>query len=166
MQRLEAALRCPLAQHPPGAHRYSEALQHHCAEILIIKEPADQPPRVLGDHHPIRRGERLQPGSQIRRFAEHRLRLRCLAADQIADDDETGREPETNPQFESRRRVRRMPGGGDLERGAHRAFGIVLVRRRMAEQDQHAIANVATDDTAIFADDRHHAIAISGNDLS
>ncbi len=46
------------------------SLQRHRAEILVIKEPADEPSRILCDYHPIGLGERLQSGGQVRRFAE------------------------------------------------------------------------------------------------
>src|SRR5262249_42582860 len=88
------------------------------------------------------------------------------AADQIADDDETGREPEANLQFELRRGGGRVPGGGDLKRGAHGSFGIILMRRRMAEQDQHAIADITADGATVFADDRGDAVALFRDDLA
>ena len=77
-------------QHLPSRHRLGDALDLDGAEIAVVEQIADQPPRARGDHDSVRLGQRLQPGGEVRRLADDRLLLRRALADQIADDHEPG----------------------------------------------------------------------------
>ena len=104
VQRLEAALGATLAFDPPGGERLGEALEALRAEVGQLEQPADQPARRLADHDAARLGERLQPGREVRRLADHRLLLRRALADQLADHDQAGRDADPGRQRLARRR--------------------------------------------------------------
>ena len=147
LQRLEAALgRGPRRATRQAAHRLGEALERLRPEIVELEQAADQPPGRLGDHDAARLGQRLQPGREVRRLADHRLLLRRTLADQIADHDEPGGDADPGRKrlaagvVEPRhgRRTQREPG-------PHRPLGVVLVRPRPAEIGEHAVAHVLGD---------------------
>jgi hypothetical protein len=82
----------------------------------------------------------LQPGGEVGRFADDGLLLRRALADQIADDHQPGGDP--HPRLEL--------GGFDIEAtdsvdgtqpGPDCPLDIVLMRSRVAEIDQNAIAH-------------------------
>src|SRR5580693_6497355 len=75
-QRLETALGSALAHYPCGFDRYGEAFDLDRAEILVVEQPAGQPPRARRDHHRPWLGQRLQPRRQVWRLADDRLLLR------------------------------------------------------------------------------------------
>src|SRR6202007_1037703 len=89
-QRLEPARDDTRPQYLPGRHRRGDALYPDGPEIAVLEEIADQPARACGDDDRIGLGQGLQPGGEVRRFANHRLLLRRSFANQIADDYQTG----------------------------------------------------------------------------
>ena len=74
-------------------------------EIGELEQPADLPARALGDDERVRRGQRLQPGGEVRRLADDPALLRRTRADQIADHDEPGGDAEPHAQASRGRRV-------------------------------------------------------------
>ena len=119
-------------------------------EIGEIEQPADLPARRFGDDERVRHGERLQPGGEVRGLADDPALLRRALADQIADHGEPGGDAEPHAQILSRRQSadrldHRQPG-------AHRPLGIVLMRLRIAEIDQHPVAHVLGDKAVEAAD--------------
>ena len=88
-----------------------------------------------------RLGKRLQPRSQVRRVAYNGLLLRRSFADEIADNDQPGRDADAGREgFASRRgKTGGCRGGGHA--GANRSFRIVLMRLRPTEIGQHTIAH-------------------------
>ena len=162
-QRLEAALGTALAQYPRGCDRRRQASDLEGAEILVVEEPAGQMPRARRDHHGSRLGQRLQPRREVRRLADHRLLLRRPLADQIADHDQPGGDPDPHLQRCARRRLERRHRLDQPQPGAHRPFGIVLVGARIAEIGEHAVAHVLGDKPAGAVDDRG-ARAVIGAD--
>ena len=120
------------------------------AEIVEIEQPADLPARRFADDQRIRRGKRLQPGGEVRRLADDPTLLRGTLADQIADHGEPGGDAEPHAQILPRRQSadrldHRQPG-------ADRPLGIVLMRLRIAEIDQHPVAHVLGDKAVEAAD--------------
>ena len=124
------------------------------AEIAVVEQPADEPARGSRDHDRVR--ARQGPAGARRGSASRRRR----------------RAPALRPSRSDRRRpparwrCRRGPAaharlGLELGRrprpsckpGAHRPLGVVLVRLRIAEIDEHAVAHVLGDE-AVEAGDR------------
>ena len=109
----------------------------------------------------VRLGKRLQPGGEVRRLADDRVLLRGTLADQIADHDQPGGDADPHAQSLSRRQsADRLD---EREAGAHRPLGVVLVRLRVAEIDQHPVAHVLGD-KAVEAGDRLGDRAVVGAD--
>jgi hypothetical protein len=67
--RGEAGHNRSLATHTPGRHRMRESFQFVIADRFDLKQSAQQMLRRLADEYGVRRGERLKPGGEIRRFA-------------------------------------------------------------------------------------------------
>ena len=145
VQRLEPAFGPTLTFDPPGRERLGEALEPPRAEIDQLEQPADQPAGRLADHDAARRGERLQPGRQVRRLADHRLLLCRALADQLADDDHAG--GDADPRREGLRPPAAASPTASATRKArpHRPLRLVLVRLRTAEVGEHAVAHVLGD---------------------
>ena len=132
-------------------------------QILVVEQPAGQPPRARPDHHGPRCRQRLQPRRQVRRLADHRLLLRGTLADQVADHDQTGGDPDPHLQW--------LTGGGveprhrpdQRQTGAHRPLGVVLVGARIAEINEHSVSHVFRDKSAATLDDRSDAAVIGAD---
>ena len=99
---------------------------------------------LLAHEHRPGFGERLEPRGGVDRVAERRV-LDAAPGAERPDDDRSGvdTDPDAEPLVTERALdLARVPR--DLvdhpERGAHGAFGIVLVGGRRAEQREHAVA--------------------------
>ena len=128
-QRLEPALHRARTQHLPSRHRRGDALDLDGAEIAVLEEIADQPARARGDDDRVRLGQGLQPGGEVRRFADDRLLLRRAFADQIADDHQPSGDPDARLELDGSD-IQTSDGVDDIQSGADRALGIVLMRLR------------------------------------
>ena len=146
-----------------GHHRRAQALELDGTQIRVLEQTAGQPPRARRDHHGPRLGQCLQPRREVRRLADHRLFLRCALADQIADDHQPG--GDADPHLQWRRRDGVEPGHllDQLQPGAHRALGIVLVGPRIAEIGEHAVAHVLGDKPAAAPDHLGNAAVIGAD---
>ena len=98
------------------------------------------------DHDRVGFGKSLQAGGEVRRLAHDAALLPFAGGDQIADDDLSGSDADANPQWLG---LLEPPDGIDESKaGSHRLLGGVLVRLRVAEIHQHAIAHVLGDKAA------------------
>jgi hypothetical protein len=85
----------------------------------------------------------LQTGSEVRRFAHHRLLLGGARAEQAAHNDQPGRDADAD--------VKRIGYGQSSDcidkhqPGSNSPLRIILVGVRIAEIDQHTIAHVLGD---------------------
>ncbi len=114
-------------------------------EILDLEQRADLPARALGNDERPWLGEHLQPGGQVRGLTDYAALLCGTRADQIADHDQAAGDAE--PHIQRLRRRDPADRVDDGEPGAHRPLGVVLMRLRVAEIDQHAVAHVLGDKT-------------------
>ena len=165
-RRLEAADVLNLAQDRPGGNRHVEAFQRLRAKRLQLERAAEQPPCGVRNHNGARLGERLQSRRQIWRFADDRLFLRRTLADEIADHDNACGDADADLQSRPRPRVELREGGGDVEAGPDRAFGVFLMGARKAEIRQHAVAHEFGDEAVIARDRARTGILIGANDLA
>ena len=95
VQRLEATFRRTCPQRRPGPHRSGNALEVLCPEVLQLEEIAEKLPRALGDDHHVGVGDSLQSRREVRCLADDAALLRLARADQVADDNQTGRYADT-----------------------------------------------------------------------
>ena len=126
-----------------AALRLGKAGERLRSEIGQIEQPADLPAGRFADDQRVRHGERLQPGGEVRGLADDPALLCGTLADQVADHGEPGGDAEPHAQILPRRQSadrldHRQPG-------AHRPLGIVLMRLRIAEVDQHPVAHIFGD---------------------
>jgi hypothetical protein len=93
------------------------------------------------------------------------LFLRRALADQITDNDQPGGDPDARLQLD---RFDFQAGDGidDIKPSADRALGIVLMRSRIAEIDEHAVAHVLGDKTIEVSHDISDSAVISGDHLA
>jgi hypothetical protein len=164
-QCLEPARDDARTQHLPGRRRRADALDLDAAEIAVLEKIADQPARACGDDDSTRLGQGLQAGGEVRRFADDRLLLRRAFADQIADDDQPGSDPDAplelyGPDIEATDCV------DDVKPCPDRPLGIVFMRLRVAEINQHAVAHVFGDKAVEPDDDLGDGAVIGGDDLA
>lgn len=119
---------------------------------------------AVGNDQGARPGQRLQAGGEVWRLADDTALLRGTRTDQIANDDETGGDADPHTQ--------RLLCGEPADRidhaktGAGRAFGIVLMRLRIAEINEHAVAHILGDKAAKAADGVGHTAMIGADDLA
>jgi hypothetical protein len=152
-------------QHLPSRHRPGDALHLDGAEIAALEQIADQPARARGNHDSVRLGQRLQPGGEVRRLTDDGLLPRRTLANRIANDYQTGGNPD----------ARLEPYGFDIEAtnsvdGAQPRpdcpLGVVLMRFRVAEINQHAVAHVPRDEAMEPGDDFGDGAVIGGDNLA
>ena len=149
VQRLEAAFLRALSQRREGAGRPGQALEVLWAEIGKFEQVAQQLPRALGNDDAVGRGDPLQPCGEVRRVADDAALLRLSRPQKIADDHNPRRDPDPHMQRRSRGRLQLRRGLDDREPGAHRALRVMLVRLRIAEIGEHAVAHVFGDEAAV-----------------
>ena len=159
----KAAFDHALAHDPRGYDRRGKALDLDRPQILVVEQPGGQPPRARPDHHRPRLRQRLQPRREVRRLADHRLLLRRALADQVADHDQTGGDPDPHLQPRIGRGVETGHRLDQRQTGPHRPLGIVLVGARIAEIGEHPVAHVLGDKPAATLDDRGGAAVIAAD---
>ena len=128
MHRLEAAFRRTRPQGREGTYRPGDALEVLCPEVLKLEEITEQPSRALGNDHHVRLGNPLQARREVRRLADDAALLRFPRTDQVADDDQAGRDADTCLQGNAR--LQRGDCRDHFQPRPHRPLGVVLVRLR------------------------------------
>ena len=166
MQGLEAALDRTGSDCRPGPNRSGETLKTVRAKVFELEQGAEEPPRALGNDDAVRFGDALQPRCQVRRLAQDAALLRLAGPDQIADHHEPGRNPDAYLAAARERASRAAHRANDVEPGPHRPLGVVLVRMRIAEVDQHAVAHVFRHEPVEARTSSGNTFLIGRNDLS
>ena len=136
------------------------------AQIGALKQTAEEPACRGRDHDAVGLGQDLEPGSQVRGLADDRLLLRSAAAEQVAHHHEPGRDADPGLQRGPGRRGQPAHRRHELEAGPHRPLGVVLVRRRVAEVGQHAVAHVLGDEAAEAFHVRRDAAVVGADHLA
>ena len=164
--RLEAARRPARPQHAPGRHRRGETLELARAELGEVEQAGDEPPRAGADHHGPGLGQRLQPGREVGRLADRVALARpTLTAAGVANHHRAGGDADPGPERGAARR--REPGDrpDELEPGADRALGVVLVRLRVAEVGEDAIAEELGEMAAVAGDHHRAGVVVAPDQL-
>ena len=133
MRRVETALALGHAERSIGLDRLGEALDRVPAQILQAEPVADQPPGRGRHDDAARIGEALQPRGEIGRVADDGLLLRGALPDDIARDDEAGRDPDPHGELLARAGLQAPHGFGDVQRRMDRARRVILMRAGKAE---------------------------------
>src|SRR5262249_38704035 len=95
-----------------------------------------------------------------------RLLLRRALADQIANDDKPGGNPDADGEPLRSTGLQTRHRRFYLQPGPHRALGVVLMRPRIAEIDQHPIALELGDKAIIARDDTGNGVLIGAELLA
>jgi hypothetical protein len=147
-------------------HRLGNALHSLRTEIGQVEEVAQQASGALGDHDLAGLRQPLKPCREVGRLADHRLLLCSAFADQIADDHESGRDPDPSRQQLARRRLQSADRLGERQSRPHRPFRLVFVCARPAKIGQHAIAHELGDVTFQTSDLTGHRVLVGPDHLA
>ena len=71
------------------------------SEVLQLEQIAEKLSRALGDDDRVRLGDPLQARREVRRLADDAALLRLTRSDQVADDDQPGRNADAGLQRSS-----------------------------------------------------------------
>ena len=122
------------------------------AEIAIFEQAANQLPGTRRNHHRAWLCQRMETGCKIWRLADDRLFLSCTSADDVADHNEAGCDPDSHLQGDTGGSLKLLHRLGEGEPRANRPLRIMLVRSRVAEIGQHPVAHAPGDETAVALD--------------
>ena len=107
---------------------------------------------------------RLDARRLVRRRADHRVALGAHLGRDVADEHETGVDPdprrELDPVLAPDGRVEVLERGEQLEAREHRLTGVVLTRRGKAEVGHDAVALVLREVTVMLGDDPAAPLAV------
>ena len=129
--------------------RLRDALELRLAEVNVVEAAAREAPHALAHDDVVGRRDALQPRREVHRLAERTFLGR-------RHDDQAGRDADAHLQRAGFGQVEPADRLDDLEPGANRAFGLALVRERVAEERDHAVAE-ALEKVALVAGDAHRA---------
>src|SRR6516165_4382252 len=164
MERLEAAFHGTRAQSRPCAHWSGNALQVLWPEVLQLKQSADKFSCAFSDDDCVWFSDSLQARGEVWRLANNRLLLGRTRPDQVADDNEPGRYAKEGLQrsvcLDRRYRC------DQLQSGAHRSLGIILVGLGIAKINKHAVAKILRHESAEAAHGLSYAFLIGRDDLA
>src|SRR5215472_14255644 len=162
--RLEAALCCGDTFDREGLDRLGKALQRLPAEVAQPEQIADQAASGASEDDLPGFRQSLQACGEVGGLADHRLLLRRALADQIADDDKPGGDADADGELLRSTGLQARHRRRYFEPGPHPPLGVVLMRPRIAEIDQHPIAHEFGDKPVIARDNAGNRVLI-GADL-
>ena len=166
MQCLEAALGRARPGHAVNAHRFVKALEPVVAQVLDLKQAADQTPGALGDDDLSGRSHALQAGGKVRRLADHGALAGLFGADQVAHHDQPGCDSDARRQSFGRRHWQRLDRRYDREPGVYGALRRVLMRCGPAEVAEHPVAHEFGDVAAEAGNCPGHRILVGPDDVT
>jgi hypothetical protein len=145
MHRLEAAAHAAWPQHLPNRYRLRPAFQRDRTEIAVIEVSPSEPARARADQHCPWLRHRLQARGEVRRLTNQSLLHRGFIIQKFPHNDSARRDADANLQ----RGINICPeiryGIDGCERGSHCLFGIILLRSRITEIGEQAIAQFSGD---------------------
>jgi hypothetical protein len=141
-----------------GHHR---AAGDHRLDRRELEGVADQPPHGLADHERVRARRLLQLGGDVRRVAEgdrHQLAVDRREQDLPGVGGHAHGEVLTDGALHLVGEV--AEHGEQVEAGADGTHGVVVVRGRVAEPHEDAVALVLGDEPAVAPDDRLDGLVV------
>ncbi len=136
----------------PDLDGTSEPFQRHGAHGHISDHMGGRPVDRVGNQRLPGGGACEKPGGEIGRLSGDRVAAVALAADRACDDFAHG-DADVRRKRSRRTRVQPRKGGLNLQCGAHRAFGVIAVGDRRAEQSHGRVADVLVDRSSEPVDD-------------
>ena len=125
------------------------------ASGAALEHPPHQPPRAGRDNDLARRCHRLQPRRQVWRLADRNALGRIAGPQLLADDNQPGGDADARLKGHVGTRLQRADRVQDRKAGAHGLLRVMLIGRRVAKIDQHAIAEILGDKSI---EARHHIV--------
>jgi hypothetical protein len=162
----KAALHRSLAEHAKRGRFAVDTFQHMLAQIRQLKNATEQAARRVRQDQLARRGEPLQPRSEVRGVSDHGFFLGRSLADQVADDDQSRSDAGARRQGPAIGRRDAGKGPHDRKAGPYRAFRIVFMRPRPTEVAEHAVAHVLGQMPLEAGHRSGHGILIVDDDLA
>jgi hypothetical protein len=153
VQRLETAFRGTRPQRREGPLRTNAPEIILNPEIFEIEQIGEKFSGAAGDDNGVGLGQRLQAHRKVRRVADDRIvLLGRTVPDEVADDHEPSRDPDTHLQRRTDRAIKLRYRLDEGKPGPHGALSIMLVGPRIAKIGEHSIAHVPSDETAVALD--------------
>ena len=149
------------AHHLVCLHPIGEALRLDAAEIAVLKQTAQQTAGGCIDGDGARRRRGLQTRRQVRCLADHTAFLGFPGAYQIADHHHAG--ANANADLERLNAAQLANRLDERQSGPHRTLSVVLMRLRIAEIDEHAVAHVFRHEPAEAGDGLGDTFVISAD---
>jgi hypothetical protein len=156
-RRLEPALCYGDALDRKGLDRLGEPLDRLPAEVAQPEQVADQAAGARGGHDSVGFGQGLQARSEIGRIADD-----IVLDDLAADDNQPGGDP--NPRVELFGLIQPRHPFDQYQPASRCALGVVLMRLRISEINQNAIAHVAGNKAAKSLDNLCDAAMVGADD--
>ena len=156
-----AALAASLGRDPQGLpqrHGLCLALELVLARVGVGDRGLGGAPGRLADEHHSRLGRRLDARGGVDEVARHHP----LTLGAHRDGGLTREHARARRQI----RVDRGHGRDELECGAHRALGVVLVRDRRAPDGHHRVADELLERAAVALDDLTSDVEVAGQELA
>jgi hypothetical protein len=147
-QRLKPALDGTLCQNLPSADQLA-AGGFDCAELAAVEQMTNKASCRWIDRHRVRLRRNLQPRRQVLGVAGNFVAMILGSTDGVADDDHPRRDPDPALDRWIWPAVQRSDRRTQFEPCPHRRVGIVLVRHRITEDDQHGVAEIPCDGPAV-----------------
>ena len=149
-----ARLRC-LAEDLVRVDRVGHALEREASERLDLEVPAHEPMRVLADHETPRRSVVLEAGGHVRRLTDDGVALGAGRGTHLAANHHPGVDRDSNRELDPvaflDRRAELAQPRAHVEAGHDPPQRVVLMRGRVAEVGEHAVAEQPCDVTVVAA---------------
>ncbi len=143
--RLEPADAGYVAAHLPRLDGLRQSSDPDDAERVAVEHPPHQPTRAGGDHHLARRCRGLQQRRHVWRLADRNALSSVAGPQRLPDNNQPRGDADARLKGHSGSDLQPADRVEDGKAGAHGLLGVMLMSRRVAKIDQHAIAQVLGD---------------------
>src|SRR5262249_3606203 len=144
-QGLEPIVDRARPQHLPGLRWRGHTDRFDGSKIAIAEQIADQSPRHCVDHHRVRFGKAQQPTGYSGRLTDYPPLLWLARLGRIVDYYKSGRDTDTKAQCSTDFRCQLFDNSTQPQASLDRLLGVIFVGLRMAEMNNHHVADMLTD---------------------